>query len=86
MGLYGVPQRSHVPANRPIRSTDWMDDMGCRGSVVDFVDDIAGAKAVCAHCPVTRECLTYGLARGEVVGVYGGLTPEERMQFEAVAL
>jgi len=34
------------------------------------------AKAVCARCPVRRECLERGMAIP--FGVFGGLTPEER--------
>jgi WhiB family redox-sensing transcriptional regulator len=39
------------------------------------------AKAVCARCPVTQECLEYGLSHeggGLRFGMYGGLSPEER--------
>ncbi len=36
------------------------------------------AKAICALCPVTAECLEYALARQERFGIYGGLSPRER--------
>jgi WhiB family transcriptional regulator, redox-sensing transcriptional regulator len=39
---------------------------------------LVGAKAVCARCPVRRDCLHYALAAGPVQGVWGGLTEEER--------
>jgi WhiB family redox-sensing transcriptional regulator len=39
---------------------------------------LAGAKAVCARCPVQRECLRYALATGPVQGIWGGMTEEER--------
>tara|TARA_R110000868_G_scaffold179249_1_gene419214 strand:- start:123 stop:323 length:201 start_codon:yes stop_codon:yes gene_type:complete len=35
------------------------------------------AKAVCATCPVTDECLEYGL-RIKADGVYGGTTGKDR--------
>jgi WhiB family transcriptional regulator, redox-sensing transcriptional regulator len=38
----------------------------------------AGAKAICAGCPVRRECLDDALARGERWGIRGGLTEDER--------
>jgi len=38
----------------------------------------AGAKAVCARCPVRRDCLRYALAAGSVQGVWGGMSEEER--------
>jgi WhiB family transcriptional regulator, redox-sensing transcriptional regulator len=36
------------------------------------------AKAVCARCPVRRECLQYALATLQVHGVWGGTNEEER--------
>jgi WhiB family transcriptional regulator, redox-sensing transcriptional regulator len=38
----------------------------------------AGAKAVCATCPVIAECLDWALAVGEPYGVWGGKTSVER--------
>jgi WhiB family redox-sensing transcriptional regulator len=35
------------------------------------------AKAVCAECPVARECLEYALAADERFGVWGGQTQAE---------
>lgn len=34
--------------------------------------DIARAKAICAKCPVTSECLEHALRIGEPWGVWGG--------------
>ncbi|MFD3574735.1 WhiB family transcriptional regulator [Streptomyces sp. NPDC058644] len=36
------------------------------------------ARAVCAICPVTDECLAYALNRPEPHGVWGGLTARDR--------
>lgn len=36
------------------------------------------AKAVCATCPVWRECLEYALGDHEREGVWGGTTEKER--------
>ena len=38
----------------------------------------AEAKAVCARCPVRDACLAYALDTGEVYGVWGGLSEDER--------
>jgi WhiB family redox-sensing transcriptional regulator len=38
----------------------------------DHVVDIARAKAMCALCPVTQQCLTDALEREEPWGVWGG--------------
>jgi WhiB family redox-sensing transcriptional regulator len=37
------------------------------------------AKAVCARCPVLRECRTHALLAREPYGVWGGLTEDERV-------
>jgi WhiB family redox-sensing transcriptional regulator len=38
----------------------------------------AAAKAVCARCPVRRECLAHALDSAEPYGVWGGLSETER--------
>ncbi len=38
----------------------------------------ARAKAICAHCPVIRECAIYALTAGERYGVWGGLSEQDR--------
>ncbi|MEU4348063.1 WhiB family transcriptional regulator [Streptomyces sp. NPDC023838] len=42
------------------------------------VEDRAAAQRVCRSCPVARQCLSYALESGQVTGVWGGLTEEER--------
>jgi WhiB family redox-sensing transcriptional regulator len=36
------------------------------------------AKAICANCPVRRECATHALTVREPYGVWGGMSEEER--------
>lgn len=62
------------------------DYEGSGGRHVTKVNDAreAAAKAVCAECPVTRECRDYVLlfetaTGGTVSGVYGGLGEKERV-------
>ena len=38
----------------------------------------AEAKAVCAQCPVSRQCLDFALHNDETLGVWGGTTPRGR--------
>jgi WhiB family redox-sensing transcriptional regulator len=38
------------------------------------------AKAICRNCPVTRECLNEALADEIAYGVWGGMSPPERLQ------
>lgn len=67
--------------------TDWQDLAVCQSSPDPDVffplsekDQTAmlAAKTVCAHCPVTAECLAFALERGLDYGVFGGHSPAER--------
>lgn len=57
-----------------------LDDPSC------FYPDATGpgssnaAKAICADCPVTMQCLTWALEHDERYGVWGGLSESERQQ------
>jgi WhiB family redox-sensing transcriptional regulator len=39
----------------------------------------SAAKAICRRCPVIAACATFALSTREPYGVWGGLTPEERL-------
>src|SRR5262249_60792279 len=39
---------------------------------------VGQAKAICARCPIQRECLRYALDAGSIQGVWGGMTADER--------
>lgn len=41
--------------------------------------EIRNAKKLCESCPVQRECLAYAVANPELLGIWGGLTPKERL-------
>ena len=43
----------------------------------------AKAKAICATCPVTRQCLNWALSIAEPYGVWGGTTPADRDDIRA---
>jgi WhiB family redox-sensing transcriptional regulator len=66
--------------------TDWMDRAACADSELNFVPEtitegrLIELRAVCAECPVKRECLEYALEQPYSVawGVYAGTTPAER--------
>lgn len=68
----------------------WKAEGLCRtpaAAGVDFFpkkpNPVAPAKAVCAQCPVTAECLDYALANGERFGVWGGLSERQRKGIRA---
>ena len=59
----------------------------CRGLTdADFIfygednqpHNTAAAKAICARCPVRRECLDYAISEGDHYGVWGGMTDNQR--------
>lgn len=41
--------------------------------------DVARAKAVCRTCPVRQSCLQAALDGREKIGIWGGMTPQERL-------
>jgi WhiB family redox-sensing transcriptional regulator len=74
-----------------VSDRDWWQQAACREADPDlFAYDPSSdppatadaAKAVCAGCPVTGDCLSFALgtmrASQDLTGIYGGLTPAER--------
>jgi WhiB family transcriptional regulator, redox-sensing transcriptional regulator len=66
--------------------TTWKDRAACAGysNTVFFPSSdatpasIEKAKAICATCPVTVDCLEYAFETNQVAGIWGGTTEEER--------
>lgn len=46
---------------------------------------IRQAKKLCESCPVIKECGEYAIAAMEPFGVWGGLTPRERVAVRGLA-
>jgi WhiB family transcriptional regulator, redox-sensing transcriptional regulator len=40
--------------------------------------EMAKAQRICARCLVRQECLDFAMRTGEMHGIWGGTTPEER--------
>ena len=93
MSVHGISGNSVLKL-----STDWHDSADCRGEAGrDFYPPFGGerkrervareqrAKTVCAACPVRSECLEQAIASGELYGVWGGLTFDERVTFRRTA-
>jgi WhiB family redox-sensing transcriptional regulator len=67
---------------------EWRDHALCRDTDPDLffpvgttgvaLVSIDHAKAVCAQCNVTQECLDFALDTNQDSGVWGGLSEEER--------
>jgi WhiB family redox-sensing transcriptional regulator len=68
----------------------WMKRAQCRGEdralfFPALGANAAKARAICAICPVRRECLAYALADPESAGVWGGISERERRKLRSVA-
>lgn len=59
-----------------------MTRAACAGANTDlwFPEDASRleAQAICAECPVRRECLDYAIDAGENYGIWGGETERSR--------
>jgi WhiB family transcriptional regulator, redox-sensing transcriptional regulator len=77
----------------PLRSTgaertDWRDHAACSGLDPDLffpvstsgasLTEIEAVRRVCQRCPVMTPCLRWALDLGQVSGIWGGTTEEER--------
>ncbi|MFM9590785.1 WhiB family transcriptional regulator [Streptomyces scabiei] len=83
---------SHHAPDTLARPSHWAQGAPCTdGShdpdkwFADGLDAVARAereeaKRVCRRCPACSACLTAALERGEPVGVWGGLDPDERRE------
>jgi WhiB family transcriptional regulator, redox-sensing transcriptional regulator len=70
------------------RGEDWRSAAACQDTDPDLFFPVSGsgksleqvdrAKAICAACPVRRDCLAFALRIGQADGIWGGLTEEER--------
>ena len=66
----------------------WWSAAACRSADPDLffpisdsgpaLEQAAQAKAICATCRVRRECLAFALRTGQVHGIWGGTTEDER--------
>ncbi|MEE6273495.1 WhiB family transcriptional regulator [Georgenia sp. MJ206] len=61
----------------------WADEALCaQTDPEEFFPEKGGstrsAKAICARCPVSAECLTYALDNHERFGIWGGMSERER--------
>lgn len=68
---------------------DWRHDAACReiddpdiffpiGTTGPALEQIEAAKRICENCCVRHHCLDWALATGQDIGVWGGLSEEER--------
>ncbi|HEY2579006.1 MAG TPA: WhiB family transcriptional regulator [Streptosporangiaceae bacterium] len=70
------------------KATRWAARGACRGSDPELffpiahagpaASQLAKARAICAQCPVQRECLEFAVESGQDFGVWGGMSEGER--------
>lgn len=83
-----VTNRQLFHQSFPLRlsARPWADRAACRGLDTDlfFPKEYTSlkakeAKAICAECPVVIECRRYALATMTDWGIFGGMSPKERV-------
>ena len=78
-GVWGFGLWRLRAACREVDSAVFFSPDGERGPAREVRE--ARAKAICARCPVIRECAGYAIVAGERYGVWGGLSERERLAF-----
>ncbi len=69
----------------------WIDRAACRGMPTSvFFPEGRGASdtealAVCRSCPVREPCGDYAVTEGLTVGIWGGMTAEDRAEVRRAA-
>jgi WhiB family transcriptional regulator, redox-sensing transcriptional regulator len=63
----------------------WQEKANCREASPDlFFPErgrrVGAARAICGACVVRPDCLAYALRTGQRLGVWGGLSADERQQ------
>ena len=63
--------------------TSWQAEAACHDADAELFfsleeGDQQQALAICASCPVRRECLEHAIAQGEQYGIWGGTREGER--------
>ena len=83
-----LPDQERARALTIIAGGDWRSVAACQCADPELFfpisntgksqEQIAKAKAICARCPVGRECLAFALRTRQAYGIWGGATEEER--------
>jgi WhiB family transcriptional regulator, redox-sensing transcriptional regulator len=80
--------RTGVGANGARILTPWRLLAACRSADPDLffpvsvsgrsLEQVTEAKAICSGCPVRQECLAFALGTGQLHGIWGGASEQER--------
>lgn len=70
----------------------WLDKAACNPETAHLFETYTGrrhnyreAMDICRTCPVRRQCLDHAIMHGEVTGIWGGKTPEQRRHLKVVS-
>jgi len=71
-------------------ATDWRAAGACASADPELffpittsvmtADQMRKAQRICADCAVRQQCLDFAMQNGEMHGVWGGTTPDERIR------
>lgn len=66
----------------PMSDIDWKKALCLRHDpelfFADDADIATQAVAICDHCPIVHDCLTWAITKPEKYGVWGGTTEKDR--------
>lgn len=71
----------------------WADRGACRDADPELFfpsresspAQVVAAKRICGGCPVLKQCGDYAVAAGERIGIWGGMTGDERREIRREA-
>lgn len=78
-----MAQRALQAALRPFH--EWAADVPCQKHPDWFFPEpgahetVRAAKTICRTCPSQTDCLNWAVTHHEKAGIWGGLTPNERI-------
>jgi WhiB family redox-sensing transcriptional regulator len=80
--IASAPEAINLPS-----PPEWMKGANCQSVDPEIFHREKGesnlaAKKVCGNCDVLDDCLEYALGRGERFGIFGGLSPRQRLKLE----
>lgn len=85
----GMPRPILMP--RPSSDDSWMVEGICNSTDPELWFPEKGKSAkqaigICRECPVRQKCLEWAISHNETVGVWGGITPDERKRMRTNAM
>lgn len=85
-----APEAPELAVDHLLSRPNWMNDGACIGTPTEDFFPTSGAdhqpaKAICARCTVSEDCLAYAIDRPDLHGVWGGTSERERQRMRRQA-